>query len=85
MSKGRTETEVRKNREKSTMGSTLYRVIKGSTLYRVIKWSFILLFIIVLSGVATIGGIYYYISDELPKTSSLNCSGRFQILYPFRN
>ena len=25
----------------------------------------------VLSGAATIGGIYYYISDELPKTSSL--------------
>ena len=62
MSDTKSKSEIRKKREKLNSKSVLRKII---------KYFFVLLFFSVIAVILGIGGIYYYISDELPKTSSL--------------
>ncbi|BBO83988.1 penicillin-binding protein [Desulfosarcina ovata subsp. sediminis] len=43
----------------------------GATIGRLIKWSLALAFVLMLMGTAAMVGVYYYMSDGLPKISSL--------------
>ncbi|BBO90466.1 penicillin-binding protein 1A [Desulfosarcina ovata] len=44
----------------------------GATIGRLIKWSLALAFVLMLMGTAAMVGVYYYMSDGLPKISSLS-------------
>ena len=43
----------------------------GASLGRLMKWSLIIALTLMLSGVATVAGIYLYLGDDLPKITSL--------------
>ena len=43
----------------------------GATFGRLIKWSLIMAFVLMLIGASTLIGIYFYLSDDLPKITSL--------------
>ena len=62
MEKKKSKSEILKQRQKRP---------KKSFLAGFIKWSLILCFLICLMGCGTLAGIYYYLSQDLPKINSL--------------
>ena len=62
MSKEKSASQILKNRARSRPGSAFVRLV---------KWSLLIAFVLTLMGTTAMLGIYFYLSDDLPKITSL--------------
>ncbi|MDX2455183.1 MAG: penicillin-binding protein, partial [Desulfosarcina sp.] len=62
MSKEKSASQILKKRARHQSGATLVRLV---------KWSLFMAFFLMLMGATAMVGIYFYLSDDLPKITSL--------------